>query len=142
MPGAAGRHSVGIGEGKPSLSEGARERKSGRDGEIELRGALTTLGVWPSVAMQLAPAEDVRQALAFVARGEAPLGIVYATDARAEPRVRVAGTFPETTHPPIRYPVALTTDAQPAAADFLRYLRSPAASALFAKAGFQVLAGR
>jgi molybdate transport system substrate-binding protein len=81
----------------------------------------------------------VRAALAYVARGETPLGIVYTTDARAEPRVRVLDTFPDNTHPPIVYPVALTREAKPLAREFLNYLESPAAAAVFRKAGFVVL---
>src|SRR3546814_19725623 len=71
------------------------------------KAALTALGVWSSVAARLAPAENVRAAMALVERGAAPLGIVYATDARASRRVRVVGVFPPPSHPPIRYPVAL-----------------------------------
>lgn len=104
------------------------------------RAALTSLGVWDSVAMHLAPAEDVRAALAYVARGEAPLGIVYSTDAKAEPRVRVVGTFPAGSHPAIVYPVALTREAGPAAARFLTYLQGPEARAVFERAGFTMLA--
>jgi molybdate transport system substrate-binding protein len=103
------------------------------------KAALTTLGVWNAVAGQLAPAENVRVALAYVARGETPLGIVYTTDARAEPRVRVVGSFPDNTHPPIVYPAALTKEAKPLAREFLDYLKSPAAAAVFRKAGFVVL---
>ncbi len=106
------------------------------------KAALTALGVWNSVANHLAQGDDVRTTLAYVARGEAPLGIVYATDARIEPRVRVVGTFPVGSHPPIVYPVALTTDAKPDAASFLPYLRSPQARAVFEKAGFTVLSAR
>jgi len=111
---------------------------SGRYG----KAALTALGVWTSVADKLAQGEDVRAALAYVARGEAPLGIVYATDARAEPRVRVVGTFPESTHPPIIYPAALTPEANTNAAQFLAYLRGAQARAAFERAGFTVLAAR
>ncbi len=101
------------------------------------RAALESLGVWPSVAGRLAQAENVRVALALVARGEAPLGIVYATDARAEPRVRVVGTFPGTVHPPIAYPAAVTgASRSPRAGAFLEFLRSPAGLALFAAHGF------
>jgi molybdate transport system substrate-binding protein len=100
--------------------------------------ALTRLGVWDSVAGNLARAENVRVALAYVARGEAPLGIVYETDAKAEPKVKVAGVFPENSHAPILYPEALTRDAKPDAAGFLAYLSSPAARAVFAKDGFTV----
>ena len=102
------------------------------------KAALTELGVWASVASRLAEGDDVRTALAYVARGEAPLGIVYATDARVEPRVRVVGTFPENTHPPIVYPAALTSEARPDAAQFLAYLRGPQARAVFEQAGFAV----
>jgi molybdate transport system substrate-binding protein len=101
--------------------------------------ALTTLGVWSGVADHLAPAENVRAALGYVARGEAPLGIVYSTDAVAEPRVRVIGRFPDSTHPRIVYPVALTKEAKPLADDFLGYLEGPDARAVFEKAGFIVL---
>ncbi len=103
------------------------------------KAALTALGVWNSVANHLAQGDDVRTTLAYVARGEAPLGIVYATDARIEPRVRVVGTFPAGSHPPIVYPVAVTADAKPDAASFLVYLRSPQVRAVFEKAGFTVL---
>ena len=103
------------------------------------RQALTSLGVWSSVAGHLASAENVRVALAYVARGEAPLGIVYSTDALSEPKVRVVDTFPDDTHAPIVYPVALTRDASPDAAAFLTFLSSPNAAATFTKAGFTVL---
>src|SRR5262245_8556964 len=106
------------------------------------KAALTTLGVWMSVADRLAQGEDVRTALSYVARGEAPLGIVYATDARVEPGVRVVATFPENTHPPIVYPAALTAEATPDAAQFLSYLGGAQARALFERAGFTVLAPR
>ena len=71
------------------------------------RAALTVLGVWPQVTDRVARAENVRAALALVERGEAPLGIVYATDAQASQAVRVVGTFPAARHPPFRYPLAL-----------------------------------
>jgi molybdate transport system substrate-binding protein len=106
------------------------------------RAALMALGAWTEVADRLAQGEDVRTALAYVARGEAPLGIVYATDARVEPRVRVVAAFPENTHPPIVYPAALTPEASPDAAQFLTYLRGPQASAVFERAGFSVPAPR
>ena len=79
------------------------------------KAALTALGVWDSVAGNLAPAENVRVALTYVARGEAPLGIVYETDAIAEPNVKIVGVFPESTHQPILYPAALVKDAKPEA---------------------------
>ncbi|MCC7271132.1 MAG: molybdate ABC transporter substrate-binding protein [Alphaproteobacteria bacterium] len=104
------------------------------------RAALEHLGVWPSVQARIAQAESVRAALVLVARGEAPVGIVYRTDAVAEPGVRVAGTFPEETHPPIIYPVALTrTAAGSDAAALVAYLRGAAASRLFEKQGLTVL---
>lgn len=99
------------------------------------KAALVKLGVWDSVAGRLAPAENVRAALAYVARGETPLGIVYATDAHAEPRVRVVGTFPQGTHPRILYPAALTR-ARPAGRAVLDYLSGPRAMAVFAAEGF------
>ncbi len=103
------------------------------------KAALTTLGVWDSVSAQLAPAENVRVALAYVARGEAPLGVVYRTDALAEPRVRIVGVFPAGSHAPIIYPAALTKDAKPDAHAFFDYLKSGPAQAAFRKAGFNVL---
>lgn len=103
------------------------------------RAALTTLGVWDSVSGQVAPAENVRLALAYVARGETPLGIVYRTDAIAEPRVRIVAVFPAATHPPIVYPAALTKDARPVAAGFLAFLRTTGAADVFRKAGFAIL---
>lgn len=103
------------------------------------RAALTALGVWSAVEDRLVRADDVRAALAFVARGEAPLGIVYFTDARADRRVRIVGLFPEGTHPPIVYPVALTKSARPAAAGLVAFLRSPAARAAYERAGFAAL---
>ncbi len=102
--------------------------------------ALEKLGVWASVAKQIAQAESVRAAMALVARKEAPLGIVYRTDAIAEPRVKVAGVFPENTHPPIIYPVAVTANSTSAeAVAFLAYLGSAKAKPLFEKQGFVVL---
>ncbi len=101
------------------------------------KDALTQQNAWDGVAT--APAENVRVALAYVVRGEAPLGIVYETDARAEPAVAVAGAFPEDSHAPIRYPAAMVKDARPEAHGFLAYLSSPAARSVFEKAGFSVL---
>jgi len=103
------------------------------------RAALQGLGVWNAVAAHIVRAEDVRGALAFVARGEAPLGIVYQTDARADARVHVVGLFPTGTHPAIVYPLALTQVASPAAEKFVAYLRGTQAAALFEGAGFTVL---
>ena len=104
------------------------------------KAALEALGVWAAVEGKLAPTENVRAALALVAYGEAPLGIVYATDARAEPAVRVLDTFPEDTHPPIVYPAALVAaSSNPDVAAFLDYLKSAAAQTVFEKLGFTVL---
>jgi len=104
------------------------------------KAALESLGLWDAVEAQVAQADNVRAALAFVATGEAPYGIVYATDAAAEPDVTVVGTFPADTHPPIVYPVAdLATRATPAEAEFLDYLRGPEARAAFERQGFTVL---
>jgi len=104
------------------------------------RSALTKLGVWDSVAPRLARAENVRVALLYVARGEAPLGIVYGSDALADKGVRVVDTFPADTHEPIVYPIALTTSAKSQAKAFVAYLTSPPAHDIFVKYGFTVLA--
>lgn len=105
------------------------------------KAALEKLGIYKSVEPKLAQAENVRVALAYVARGEAPLGIVYGTDAASEPQVIVAGTFPEGSHPAIVYPVAqIETSKNPKAAEFLKSLNSPLAQAIFRKHGFSVLA--
>lgn len=103
------------------------------------RAALTALGVWDSVAGNLAQAENVRVALEYVARGEAPLGIVYATDAKSESGVTVAGVFPANSHPPIVYPVALTKGAVPEAKAFVAFLEGPESQAVFERDGFTVL---
>ena len=103
--------------------------------------ALEALGVWDSVADKVAQAENVRAALALVSTGEAPLGIVYKTDATADPAVKIVGMFPEDTHAPIIYPAAETAAATSAdAASFLAFLRSQAAADLFEAQGFTVLA--
>ncbi len=104
------------------------------------KAALEKLGVWASVEPKMAMAENVRAALVLVARGEAPLGIVYETDAKIDPGVKIIGVFPEETHPPIVYPVALTKDAKPDAAQYLAFLRTPEATAVFKHYGFDVLA--
>jgi molybdate transport system substrate-binding protein len=101
------------------------------------RDALTHLGVWETVENCIIPTDNVRTALNFVARGEAPLGIVYATDARAESRVRVLDVFPAATHQPIRYPAAVTATGGAEAADFMDFLSSQSAIAIFDRAGFR-----
>lgn len=101
------------------------------------KAALTALGVWRGVAGRLAPAENVRAAMALVEHGAAPLGIVYATDARASKRVRVVGVFPTSSHPPIRYPVALLKASRhPDAMGFRNFLASREGRAIFARYGF------
>jgi len=104
------------------------------------RSALTTLGVWDGIAPRLARAENVRVALLYVARGEAPLGIVYASDALADKRVRVVDMFPADTHEPIVYPLALTKSPQGQAAGFVAYLTGPQGHDIFVRYGFTVLA--
>jgi molybdate transport system substrate-binding protein len=100
------------------------------------RSALTSLGVWNEVADRLVRADNVRSALAFIARGETPLGIVYETDARVEKRVRIVDFFPADSHPPIVYPVAVTATARPAARQFVEFLQSAPAREIFKKNGF------
>jgi molybdate transport system substrate-binding protein len=102
------------------------------------RAALIRLGVCDSVQARLARAENVRAALAYVAHGEAPLGIVYLTDAQADQRVRVVDVFPEDTHPPILYPAALTARAQPQASRYLAFLAGPHAQRIFRDHGFRI----
>jgi molybdate transport system substrate-binding protein len=106
------------------------------------KAALTALGVWASVETKVARTENVRAALTLVARGEAPYGIVYATDARAEPGVRVLDTFPASTHPPVVYPIAvIATGRSPTAArGFVAYLASDAARAMWQRYGFAPMA--
>jgi molybdate transport system substrate-binding protein len=104
------------------------------------RASLQTLGVLDSVSDHLAPAENVRGALAFVAQGEAPLGIVYDTDAKTEPKVKIVGLFPDDSHQRIVYPAALVAaSANAGAGAYLAYLQGPQASAIFKRYGFIVL---
>ncbi|HEV8015224.1 MAG TPA: molybdate ABC transporter substrate-binding protein [Stellaceae bacterium] len=104
------------------------------------KAALQKLGVWDAVEGKVARAEDVRAALLFVSRKEAPFGIVYQTDAAADPGVKIAGVFPADTYPPIIYPAALTASSKnPDAAKFLAYLHSDAAKPFFTKQGFTIL---
>lgn len=100
------------------------------------RASLQKLGQWEALAPRLAEAESVRAALMLVARGEVPLGVVYGSDARAEPRVKVVGVFPADSHPPIVYPVAPLARASKPAQDFVRWLQGPAARAIFLRHGF------
>ncbi|NJL08475.1 MAG: molybdate ABC transporter substrate-binding protein [Methylacidiphilales bacterium] len=102
--------------------------------------ALTHLGIWEAVEPKIAGAESVRAALALVARGEARFGIVYATDAKAEPKVKVVDTFPEDSHDPVLYPIALTANsANPDAAAFVAFLRSPTAEKILTGEGFTIV---
>lgn len=104
------------------------------------KAALESLGVWPSVADRVAQAENVRMALTLVSRGEAPLGIVYRTDAASDPNVRIVGAFPDGAHPPVVYPLALlATSTNPDAQAFVDFLRSPRARPFFERQGFSVL---
>jgi len=142
---AASQSQLKIGPGMPLAAA------LGADGRLSLAGpgvpagkyaqaSLTTLGVWDSVKDRVAPAENVRSALAFVAQGEAPFGIVYDTDAKVEPKVRIVGLFPDTSHPPILYPGAVVAaSTNPEAARFLAFLRGHEAAAIFRKYGFIVL---
>ena len=105
------------------------------------KAALEKLGAWDGVKDKIAQAESVRAALVLVSRGEAPLGIVYQTDAASDPGVKIVGVFPENAHPPIIYPIALTKDSANADAQaFLNYIKSPAARPAFERQGFTVLA--
>jgi len=103
------------------------------------KAALEKLGVWPAAEPKMAMTANVRAALVLVARGEAPLGIVYATDAKVEPGVKIVGTFPDNSHDPIVYPVAATVNAKPETAAYLTFLRSAAAKTIFESYGFAVL---
>ena len=103
------------------------------------RAALESLHVWNSVADKLVLGDNVRTTLNFVSRGEAPLGIVYRTDALIDHGVRVVATFPSSSHPPIVYPVAALKNASPAALDFIQWLSSSNAQAVFKQYGFTVL---
>ena len=125
-----------LGDGKLAMAD-VKAVPAGKYG----KAALEKLGVWSAVEAKVVEAENVRAALALVALGEAALGIVYQTDAAAEPKVKVLDTFPEDSHPPIVYPVAVTTAAQnpEAAAEFEKFLSGPAAQSSFVKQGFTIL---
>jgi molybdate transport system substrate-binding protein len=103
------------------------------------KAALEKLGAWAAAEPKFAMTENVRAALTLVARGEAALGIVYETDAKVEPNVKIVGAFPAGSHPPIVYPMALTVNAKPEAAQYLAFLRSQAAKAVFETYGFTFL---
>jgi molybdate transport system substrate-binding protein len=124
-----------VGEGK--LAMGAVDSvPAGNYG----KAALEKLGAWSAVEGKVAGAESVRAALALVSRGEAPYGIVYQTDAAADPGVAIVGTFPEDSHPPIIYPVAILSESQStAAAAYLDFLKSDKAAPFFTEQGFTLL---
>jgi molybdate transport system substrate-binding protein len=103
------------------------------------KAALQKLELWDAVAPKLAMVGNVRAALVLVARGEAPLGIVYATDAKVEPAVKIIGVFPDDAHDPIVYPAAATVGAKSAAKSYLNFLRSAAARSIFESFGFSFL---
>ena len=124
----------------------------GKDGHLALaepnsvpagkyaKAALTRLGAWDAVATRVVSADNVRAALNFVARGEAPLAIVYRSDAVSEPAVRIVATFPDASHAPIVYPIAILSGHDtPAARKLLAALRAPAAQEIFRASGFDVL---
>lgn len=104
------------------------------------KAALEKLGAWAKAEPKLAMGENVRATLAFVARGETPIGIVYETDAKVEPNVKIIATFPDGSYPPVTYPVAATSNAKAGTAKYLAFLRGDAAKAIFEKYGFSVLA--
>ena len=125
-----------LGDGKLAMAD-VKPVPAGKYG----KAALESLGVWASVESKVAQAENVRAALKLVSMGEAALGIVYATDAASEPGVKILGTFPEDSHPPIVYPAGLTAASKNAdAAEFLKYLQSAKAKELFEAQGFTYLA--
>ncbi|MFD1327244.1 molybdate ABC transporter substrate-binding protein [Mycoplana ramosa] len=104
------------------------------------KAALEKLGVWQSVEAKVAGVESVRAALALVSRGEVPYGIVYQTDAAADPGVAIVGTFPDDSHPPIIYPIAILSEARSAEAGaYLDFLKSDKAAVFFTEQGFTVL---
>lgn len=127
--------SVVLGQGKLAMGN-VDSVPAGKYG----KAALEKLGGWEKIKDKVAQADNVRAALLLVSRGEAPLGIVYTTDAAADPKVKVIATFPEDSHPPILYPVAVTKDStNPDALAFLTYLRGAGPKAAFEKQGFTVL---
>jgi molybdate transport system substrate-binding protein len=124
-----------LGEGRLAMAD-VKSVPAGKYG----KAALEFLGVWPSVEDQLAQAENVRAALKLVAVGEAPLGIVYRTDAGAEPSVKILGVFPSGSHPEIVYPVArVAASRNDGASAFLQFLASPKARGIFEAQGFRLL---
>ncbi len=109
---------------------------------VYAKAALEKLGAWAAAEPRFAMADNVRAALLLVSRGEAALGIVYETDAKVEPGVKIVGSFPEGSHPPITYPVAATANAKTDVAGYLEFLRGKAAREIFEKYGFTILAAK
>jgi molybdate transport system substrate-binding protein len=131
-PGA--KLSEAVGDGKLAVGD-----PSNVPAGIYAKEALTNLKLWDSVQPKLAPAADVRAALTLVSRGEAPFGIVYETDAKVDANVRIVSVFPEDSHKPIVYPVAVVKSSKnPDAAKFVAFLSGPAAKEIFVKYGFSV----
>jgi molybdate transport system substrate-binding protein len=122
-----------LGEGRLALA--GPDVPAGRYAE----SALKALGVWDSVRPKVVFGENVRAAMRFVSRGEAPLGVVYDTDARVDQSVKIVGLFPAGSHPPIVYPAAATVRAGQTASAYLAYLAGPQAGAVFRKYGFRTL---
>ncbi|AGK56647.1 molybdenum ABC transporter periplasmic molybdate-binding protein [Hyphomicrobium denitrificans 1NES1] len=125
-----------LGDGRLAMAD-VKSVPAGKYGSA----ALKKLGIWDAIEPKVAQAENVRAALGLVAQGEAPFGIVYETDATAEPKVKIVGVFPDDTHPPIIYPIAVTAGSKAAAPAeaFITYLKSPEGQAAFAKQGFTIL---
>lgn len=141
---AASRIELRIGPNFPIATVLGQERLATGDPDYVpvgryAKSALIALGVWNEVADRVVRADNVRAALALVSRGEAPLGIVYETDAKADRNVRIVDLFPADSHLPITYPAAATAGAKPGAQAFVRYLRSPAARDIFLRYGFVTL---
>ena len=138
--------------GNVSIAQGLDIAKLAGDGRIAVadvkavpaglyaKAALEKLGAWSAAEPKLAQAENVRATLAFVARGETPIGIVYETDAKIEPKVKTIGVFPDDSYPPVTYPIAATAETKKAdVAKYLGFLRTPAAKTIFEKYGFSFL---
>jgi molybdate transport system substrate-binding protein len=137
--------------GNVTIGEGFDIAKLAGDGRIAVadvlavpagkyaKAALQKLGGWAAAKPKLMQDMDVRAALELVARGRASLGIVYETDAKIEPRVKIVGHFPKNSHPPIIYPVAMTATARPEASNYIAFIHSHAAKMIFEKYGFTFL---
>ncbi|MDT3685441.1 MAG: molybdate ABC transporter substrate-binding protein [Pseudorhodoplanes sp.] len=137
--------------GKVTIAKGFDLAKLAGDGKITTgdvkavpvgryaKAALESLGAWAAAEPKFAMADNVRAALLLVSRGEAALGIVYETDAKIDPGVKIVGTFPENSHQPVTYPVAATATAKPETAGYLSFLRSQVAKSTFEKHGFTFL---